>query len=65
MKIQIEITETDLRKLAYEKLKESYPADVVSNFGFNNLQVKMTYRANETWRRPRYMRFLIEKEVSL
>jgi hypothetical protein len=61
MKLILEITEADVRKLVHEKLSQIYPVEALHCFGDHQFEVKMTYRANETWRRPKYLRLHIEK----
>jgi hypothetical protein len=65
MKVQIDIEEADLRAALLHILKDKYPAEILTSFGSNDFEVKMTYRANETWKRPRYLRFHLERHPSL
>lgn len=65
MKISVELTESDLRALAYQKLKGTVPDHVLESFGSNDFEVKMTYRENETWRCPRYLRLSFSREVDV
>ncbi len=52
-------------RFAHNKLAEKYPAEVLANFGCNQVEVKMTYRENETWRKPAFLRLAIERQVEL
>ncbi len=65
MKIEIEISEQDIRNAVFERLKGKFPHEVTEFFGSNPIQVKMTLNSREGWRRPRYLRILIEKEINL
>lgn len=62
MKIAIEITESDIRRLVFDKLKEKSSGFLNDFVGF---EVRTTCRCNETWRRPTYLRAVVEKEVDL
>jgi hypothetical protein len=65
MKTTIEVDESDLRSAVLAYLRTKYPADVLNSFASNDFHVKMTYRANETWRRPKFLRLVIERHTSL
>jgi hypothetical protein len=65
MKTTIELDESDIRAAVLSYLRVKYPAEVLTNFGSNPIQIKTTYRANETWRRPKHLRLLIERHSSL
>ncbi len=65
MKVEVQITEQDIRNAVYERLKGKFPESVLNFFGSNPLEVKMTYNSREGWRQPRYMRILIEKDIKL
>jgi hypothetical protein len=65
MKTTIEINDSDLRSAVLAYLQTKYPADVLTSFASNDFQVKMTYRSNETWRRPQFLRLVVERHTSL
>lgn len=65
MKTTIEINDADLRGAVLAYLRVKYPADVLNSFASNDFQVKMTYRENETWRRPKFLRLVVERYTSL
>jgi hypothetical protein len=65
MNIEITIDESDMRAAVHAFLKTRYPKEITDNFGLNDFEVKMTYRANETWRRPKYLRLHVSKRTSL
>lgn len=65
MKVAIEITEADIRKAVFDRLRAKWPAEVCALFGCNQIEVKMTYNGREGWRRPKYLRLMVEKEINL
>lgn len=65
MKTTIEINDSDMRSAVLEFLRKKYPDDVLTSFGSNDFEVKMTYRTNETWRRPKYLRLVVSRYTSL
>jgi hypothetical protein len=65
MRVQIEINETDLRAAVLEFLNTKYPQDILTSFRSNDFEVKMTYRENEAWRTPKYLRFTVDRHTSL
>lgn len=65
MNIEITIDESDMRAAMHAYLKTRYPREVTDNFGLNDFEVKMTYRGNETWRRPKYLRLRVNKRTNL
>lgn len=65
MNIELTITEADMRAAMHAFLKTRYPKEVTDNFGMSDFEVKMTYRANETWRRPKYLRLRVSRRSNL
>jgi hypothetical protein len=65
MRTTIEIRDSDLRSAVFEFLKNKYPADLLTSFASNDFQVKMTYRNNEAWRTPTYLRLVVDRESTL
>lgn len=65
MKIEIQITEQDIREAVHGRLKETFPHYVTDFFGSNPIQVKTSTNPREKWRTPCYVRILIEKEARL
>ena len=66
MKVALELNESDIRLAILKVLTEKgYPPHMLEWFGSNDFEVKTTYRSNEGWRKPRYLRFTIDKVVKL
>ncbi len=65
MKVTLEIPASDIRNLILKRLQQDYPESVIRCFGANDFQIQTTYRANEKWRRPTAIRFIVEREDSL
>ncbi len=62
MKVTVELDQSDIRKAILAKLTaQGYPDELLSWFGANDFEIKTTYRSNESWRKPMYVRFRIEK----
>lgn len=64
MKNTLELNAGDIRIAILEYLrKRDYPDAVLESFGANDFSIRTTWRSNETWRRPTYVRFIVEKET--
>jgi hypothetical protein len=65
MKIRVEIDSSEIRGAIRQRLLGRIPSEMTEFFGRADVEVKMTYRSNATWRRPKYLRMVIEKEIEL
>lgn len=66
MQVTIDITESDLKKLAWERLCKSYPTAVTNTFLWQSrMETKSSYHPKELWRRPTSLRLHFEITDSL